>query len=90
MVAPAERGLGVGGVAAEVEVGLLEGAVRVGEEQEAVEEADGGSGASSERGARLGEEEELGERSTSRWARPVAGRWGRRWWRRHGVPGGGG
>ena len=50
MVAPAERGLGVGGVAAEVEDGLLEGAVRVGEEEEAVEEAVGSGGAGSERG----------------------------------------
>ena len=51
MVAPAERGLGVGGVAAEVEDGLLEGAVRVGEEEEAVEEAIGGGGAGSKHGA---------------------------------------
>jgi len=47
VVAPAERGLGVGGVAAEGEDGLLEGAVRVGEEEEAVEEAIGGGGVGS-------------------------------------------
>jgi hypothetical protein len=66
LVAPAERGLGLGGVAPELEDRLLEGAVRVGEDEEPVEEAVRGGGAALKRGARLGEEEELGERGVER------------------------
>jgi len=63
-----ERGLGLGGVAPEVDERLPERAVRVGKGEQAVQEAvrEGGGGGGGERGAGLREDEELGERGVER------------------------
>jgi hypothetical protein len=61
VVASPQRGLGLGSVGLELNGRLLERAVCIGEDQEAVEEAGCRRGAVVQRGAGLGQEEELGQ-----------------------------
>lgn len=89
-VAPAEGEAGVGRVAPQREQRLLEPAVRVGEEEEGVEEAVGGGGRAADRGLWFREEEELGERGVEGVDEGEAGGRGGRGGGGGGCPGAGG